>query len=227
MKFNKEHISIISLSISGIATMITMISIFFFEDKKVNTTDSIALSLLIILLFVTILIYSYSVIKRTKPIHHIYISFSNKDKQFATKIYSEININLSENIKYKFDVFFKEEIPFGENIDEIVERKISSSNIYLLLVTSNYIDDKNCKKEFMKIYNKYINRKRDCKVSIIPIVGDYANLSLLPRDLSNIKSLMISDSNFDENFSVQIKKLTDDLIGRQKDRKKQNREQLN
>ena len=91
-----------------------------------------------------------------------------------------------------------------------MQKYIEKSDIVIVLVSENYITSEWCYNEFLSIAN--LNKR------IIPIVlNSYSDLSRLPKDISNIKALSLSDCTSDKDFEEQLLRLAKDLIRQRKD----------
>ena len=167
-----------------------------------------------LLLLVTFFIYSLSVFKRVKPVKNIYISYSFEDEEIANKIIFQLSDQLTHLSKYRFNIISKKDVPYGEDLYKTIKTNINKSDIFLLIISTSYIQKESCIKEFQDIFQKKLNTQ----VKIIPIVMDsFDNLSKLPNNLSNIKSLSLIDYCTEEDFSQRITSLANDLIKQRKD----------
>lgn len=94
------------------------------------------------------------------------------------------------------------------------ENRPLSSRTVPCPLSSSYLQKESCIKEFQDIFQKKLNSE----VKIIPIILDsFDNLSELPKNLSNIKSLSLIDCCSEEDFSQRITSLANDLIKQRKD----------
>ena len=214
MKFNKNNLAIISLLICAVSLMATMLSVFFTQSDISYETNKELLMVATLLLCITFCVYSLAVFKRVKPIKNIYISYSFEDEETADKIIFQLNDQLTHLSKYRFNIISKKDVPYGEDLYKAITTNINKSDIFLLVISSSYLQKESCIKEFQDIFQKKLNSE----VKIIPIILDsFDNLSELPKNLSNIKSLSLIDCCSEEDFSQRITSLANDLIKQRKD----------
>lgn len=214
MKFNKNNLVIISLLICAVSLMATMISVFFVQSDISYETNTELLIVATLLLCITFFIYSLAVFKRVKPIKNIYISYSFEDEEIVDKIFFQLNDRLTYLSKYRFNIISKKDVPYGEDLYKTITTNINKSDIFLLVISSSYLQKESCIKEFQDIFQKKLNSE----IKIIPIILDsFDNLSALPKNLSNIKSLSLIDCCSEEDFSQRIASLANDLIKQRKD----------
>lgn len=214
MKFNKNNFVIISLLTCAVSLMVTMIAVFFVQSEINYKTNNRLLLLATLLLFITFCMYLLAVFNRVKPIKNIYVSYSFEDEEIAEKIISQLNTQLTSLSKYKFNVISKKDISYGEDLYKTITNNINKSDIFLLIISTSYIQEESCIKEFHFIFERELNSN----IKIIPItLYSFENLSELPKDLSNIKSLSLIDCSSEEDFSHRISLLAKDLVRQRKD----------
>ena len=170
----------------------------------------------IILAFATALVaslsatYVLSIIRRINPKQYIYISYTGQDKDTALLVSQILSEQFKRLSKYRFEIITVDSIPFGEDMSATMQKYIEKSDIVIVLVSENYITSEWCYNEFLSIAN--LNKR------IIPIVlNSYSDLSRLPKDISNIKALSLSDCTSDKDFEEQLLRLAKDLIRQRKD----------
>ena len=86
MKINKNNLQIITLVITAFAIITTMISMLYSTSSNQLENNAVILSLAAGLVFITIGVYAFLIITRTKPKKYIYISYSRADKDIVQKI---------------------------------------------------------------------------------------------------------------------------------------------
>lgn len=87
---------------------------------------------------------------------------------------------------------------------------IRKSEIVIIIISPDYIQSEWCKKEFSII--------SESGKKIIPIITDsFHDLSLLPKDLSNIKALSLRNCTSGNELNKKISILAKDLIKRRID----------
>lgn len=209
MKFNKNNIQIFILLISAFALMFTMLSILK-HDSSPQYDNILVLTLAILLVIFTSVIYLSLIIKRISPKKYIYISYSYMDKEIAEKTSLVLSEHFKSLSKYRFEIITADSIPFGNDIYVTMQENMSKSDIIIIIVSPAYLKSESCQKEFTAIYK---GNKR-----IIPIVTeDFSDLAKLPKDISNIKALSLINCKSEEDFSKIMSTLAIDLIKQRKD----------
>lgn len=208
MKFNKNNLQLVALMIATFSIVITIFSII--KDSKVLYINSIIiLSLATGLIATLFCFYALLLLRRINPKQYIYISYSGKDKDTALLISETLNKQLEKLSKYRFEIITADSISYGEDMYTTMQKNIEKSEIILILVSESYINSKWCTDEFTSIMN--MNKR------IIPIVmNSFGDLSLLPKDISNIKALSFSECETEKNFKEQLLRLSKDLIKQRK-----------
>lgn len=209
MKFNKNNLQIISLLLAVFAILATIFSLM--DDTKLLYTDNESILILATVLIAILSVsYTFIIIRRVNPKQYIYISYTGQDKETALLIAQTLSKQFEQLSKYRFEIITADSIPFGEDMSATMQEYIKKSNIVILLVSESYIENKWCSNEFMSMIN--MNKK------IIPIVmNSYGDLSRLPKDISNIKALSLSDCTSDKDFEDQLLRLAKDLVRQRKD----------
>lgn len=214
MKFNKNNLAIISLLVCAASLMATMISAFFAQSDINYKNNTELLIVATLLIGTTFCLYSLTIFNRVKPIKNIYVSYSFKDEEIAEKLISQLNDELTHLSKYRFNIISKKDVPYGEDLYKSISANVNKSDIYLIVVSSSYLQKESCRKEFEYIFQRQIN----FKAKIIPIILDsFDNLTQLSENLSNIKSLSLIECCTEEDFAQRITSLANDLIRQRKD----------
>lgn len=214
MKFNKNSVIVFALLLTALALMATMVSVLLVDVGFENYEDSTTLILSVTLIAVTFCLYAFTILNRTKPIKYIYISYSFKDKSIATLVNTELDNQIKTLSKYRYRVLTENDVAFGEDLYSSIAHSISKSDIFIIIVSPEYLQTERCLNEFRTISQKTLNND----IKIIPIVlRDFGDLAKLPKDLSSIKALSLIDCEDEKDISKQIKLLAEDLIKRRKD----------
>lgn len=209
MKFNKYNIQIIALIISALGLMVTMLS-FTRDNLLIHYDSTDVLTLATALVGLTTTIYFGVAIKRKNPKKYIYLSYASMDKVVAEKISSELSKQFKVLSKYRFEIVTADSIPLGSDMNIAMKENIFKADTIIIIVSSSYLQNEWCQKEFTAISNE---NKR-----IIPIVTEsFSNLERLPKDISNVKSLSLINCESDKDFSNTISILAKDLIKQRKD----------
>lgn len=204
MKLNKNNIQIITLIISAFALMLTMVSILT-EHTFFKYDSVLVLSLAILLVIITGCIYAILIIKRINPKKYIYLSYARADAEVAKKILLFLDEQFRKLSKYRFEILTADIIPFGNDLDETMQKYISKADIVIIIVSQPYLQSEWCQKEFISIS---LEKKR-----IIPIVTkSFGDLAKFPMDLSKIKSLSLTDHESEEIFLNKLNILAKDII---------------
>lgn len=214
MKFNKNSMIIFALLLTAVALMATMVSVLLVDVGVDSYEDTTTLILSITLISITFCLYALAILNRTKPIKYIYISYSFKDKGIATFINDELSNQLKTLSKYRYRILTDNDVAFGEDLYNSIAHNIDKSDIFVIIVSPEYLQKERCLNEFRTISQKALNKD----IKIIPIVlHDFSDLAKLPKDLSSIKALSLIDCEDESDVSQQIKLLAEDLIKRRKD----------
>ena len=209
MKVNKNNVQIIILLVSAFGLMAIMLFILI-ENKLPIYDNSIALTLVTILVILTTFIYALLIINRVKPKKHIYLSYTKEDKEMAEKIISVLSDLFKKMSKYRFEFITGDSVPFGSNIYTTIKKNISEADIVIIIVSPSYIQSTWCREEFLTIFKD--------KNLIIPVVTEaFSDLTKLPQDISNIKALSLIGCKSEEDFSKAMSILAKDLIRRRND----------
>ena len=209
MKVNKNNVQIIILLVSAFGLMAIMLFILI-ENKLPIYDNSIALTLVTILVILTTFIYALLIINRVKPKKHIYLSYTKEDKEMAEKIISVLSDLFKKMSKYRFEFITGDSVPFGSNIYTTIKKNISEADIVIIIVSPSYIQSTWCREEFLTIFKD--------KNLIIPVVTEaFSDLTKLLQDISNIKALSLIDCKSEEDFSKAMSILAKDLIRRRND----------
>lgn len=208
MKFNKNTFQIITLLIATLSLIVTIFSVVDNTRLFLNNETILALEAAIVTpLFAT---YVLSIIRRINPKQYIYISYTGQDKDTALLVSRILSEQFKRLSKYRFEIITVDSIPFGEDMSATMQGYIKKADIVIILVSDAYIKSEWCYNEFISITN--MNKR------IIPIVlNSYSDLSRLPKDISNIKALSLSDCTADKDFEDQLLRLAKDLIRQRKD----------
>ncbi len=209
LKENIRSLDIISL-LSAAAALIVGLFTIVFDNKRINTENTILMILLVSLATTVLTGYILLIIRRINPKQYIYISYTRADKELAEEIKDILENQLNKMSKYRFEVLTADSIPFGANMNSTLQEYISESNTVIVIVSEKYIMSDWCKTEFVKI----VEEGKKC----IPIVTDsYNDLSNLPKDISNIKALSLIDCSTREELERRLKTLSKDLIKTHRD----------
>lgn len=204
LKKNVQSLDIISLLSTAAALIVALFTIVF-DNKRINTENTILMILLVSLATTVLTAYILLIIRRINPKHYIYISYARADKELAKDIKDVLDDQLNKLSKYRFEVLTADSIPYGANMNSTLQEYISKSNNVIVIVSEKYIMSHWCNTEFVKIEEE--GKK------IIPIVTDsYNDLSNLPKDISNIKALSLKDCSTREELERRLKILAKDLI---------------
>jgi len=205
MKINKNNLQIITLVITAFAIITTMISMLYSTSSNQLENNAVILSLAAGLVFITIGVYAFLIITRTKPKKYIYISYSRADKDIVQKIATSLENQFHSLSKYRFEVLTADSIPFGSEMDSAVKDSLSKSEIIIIIVSPSYIKSFWCEKEFKTIISE--------KKTIIPVVvTSFKDLSKLPVDMSGIKALSLAGCKNEKEIESKVSSLAKDLI---------------
>lgn len=208
MKFNKNNFQIITLLIATLSLIVTIFSVV--DNTRLFLDNEIILALATALVTSLFATYVLSIIRRINPKQYIYISYTGQDKDTALLVSRILSEQFKRLSKYRFEIITVDSIPFGEDMSATMQEYIKKSDIVIVLVSDTYIKSEWCYNEFVSIAN--MNKR------IIPIVlNSYSDLSRLPKDISNIKALSLSDCTSDKDFEEQLLRLAKDLIRQRKD----------
>lgn len=208
MKFNKNNFQIITLLIAALSLIVTIFSVV--DNTRLFLDNEIILAFATALVASLSATYVLSIIRRINPKQYIYISYTGQDKDTALLVSRILSEQFKRLSKYRFEIITVDSIPFGEDMSATMQKYIEKSDIVIVLVSENYITSEWCYNEFLSIAN--LNKR------IIPIVlNSYSDLSRLPKDISNIKALSLSDCTSDKDFEEQLLRLAKDLIRQRKD----------
>lgn len=208
MKFNKNNFQIITLLIAALSLIVTIFSVV--DNTRLFLDNEIILAFATALVASLSATYVLSIIRRINPKQYIYISYTLQDKDTALLVSQILSEQFKRLSKYRFEIITVDSIPFGEDMSATMQKYIEKSDIVIVLVSENYITSEWCYNEFLSIAN--LNKR------IIPIVlNSYSDLSRLPKDISNIKALSLSDCTSDKDFEEQLLRLAKDLIRQRKD----------
>ncbi|MGE9949482.1 toll/interleukin-1 receptor domain-containing protein [Coprococcus catus] len=208
MNFNKNNFQIITLLIAALSLIVTIFSVV--DNTRLFLDNEIILAFATALVASLSATYVLSIIRRINPKQYIYISYTGQDKDTALLVSQILSEQFKRLSKYRFEIITVDSIPFGEDMSATMQKYIEKSDIVIVLVSENYITSEWCYNEFLSIAN--LNKR------IIPIVlNSYSDLSRLPKDISNIKALSLSDCTSDKDFEEQLLRLAKDLIRQRKD----------
>ena len=191
MNFNKNNFQIITLLIAALSLIVTIFSVV--DNTRLFLDNEIILAFATALVASLSATYVLSIIRRINPKQYIYISYTGQDKDTALLVSQILSEQFKRLSKYRFEIITVDSIPFGEDMSATMQKYIEKSDIVIVLVSENYITSEWCYNEFLSIAN--LNKR------IIPIVlNSYSDLSRLPKDISNIKALSLSDCTSDKDW---------------------------
>ena len=203
MKKRKPDFEIITLIFAAISLVFSIIMVlnnkFVFRDQ-----NELLLSAVVAIAGLVFVEYALIIYKKSNPKKYIYISYSENNREVAELVEDLLSRQLKRYSKYRFEFLSSDSISYGDNIKETTLENIKKSDFVLILVSSSYLSSDYCTSEFMMVY--------DLGKKIIPIVLDsVTNLSRLPKDISNIKALILSDYNSASDFEKQLLLLAKDF----------------
>lgn len=122
------------------------------------------------------------IIKKTHS--KIFISYSQEDKYIAEKFFNKLK---KEGFEPWLDV---KSIKPGEDLQNSIDKAIQKTDLFIVLVSKNIIQDERVKKEIQVALN-IAQRKLDKEIFVLPIKIDNSEV---PNTLSNFKYLDFSRS---------------------------------
>ena len=113
-----------------------------------------------------------------------FISYSHRDRAALERLHTHLAVLRSDG---RLDEWFDREILAGEEVDFEIEERLESSELFLLLVSPDFLASDYCVKREMK---RALERHRSGDARVVPIViepCDWAstalrNLKALPQD---------------------------------------------
>ncbi len=208
MKHHNE-IQILSLFIAALSLIVGLF-IILHDVNYFNNENMFLIAILSIFAGFVVTTYILSFIKRVNPKQYIYISYAGADKETANQVAVTLDKELEKISKYRFEILTADAIPYGADMRTTMHEFLAKANIVIVIVSENYIMSEWCNEEFLELF------RMDKK--IIPIVTQsYTHLSRLPKDISNIKALLVKDCESDEDFRSQLILLAKDLVRQRKD----------
>lgn len=209
MKFNKNTNQIIALFATALSLILALFTIVF-DANRFDTNNIYFLVLISLGTGIIMFAYVLLIVKRINPKQYIYISFADADKDLAKLIETKLEEQLNNKSKYRFEFLTPEKIPYGSNISDTVKEYLDRSNIVIAIVSKDYIESSYRNKEFSEILS--MNKK------IIPVVIDsYESIEKLPKDVRNIKSLLLDNRENTEDLDFKLSCLAKDLVRQRMD----------
>ena len=204
MKSYKNLLHTLALVAAALSLIIALFTILFDTEKFALSNTYLMIAMLVFAAFITE-IYVILIIKRINPKQYIYVSSTQADSETVECIVQMLEEELKKASKYRFEILTPNSIPFGSDIQKTMSEYLEKSNIVFVIVSENYLMSERCNREFITI--------SAMKKKIIPIVTEsYSQLSQLSHNISNIKSLSISDCKTPEDFANKMHILALDLI---------------
>lgn len=205
----KNEMQILSLLVAAFSLIIGLFTIVY-DTNRFDTENMFFMIMLSVLTISVVITYTMSVIKRINPKQYIYVSFTRADKEVANQVITILEKEFSKISKYRFEILTADKIPYGANMPETMQEFLTKANIVIVIVSENYLISNWCTEEFVQL------SRMDKK--IIPIVIDsYSHLYKLPKDISNIRALLIDDCKSDEDFKQRLIWLAKDLVRQRTD----------
>lgn len=210
MKFNKNNIENLILITSAVAIMVAMPGTLM-DKENLQFDSNIVLILAMVLVTLTGTVYVMLIMKRVNPKKDIYVSYALRDKEMVINLLEGLEENFKKLSKYHYEIISADSISYGSDMRSAMRDNILKSELVIILVSPAYLQSEWCLKEFEEITN--LNKH------IIPIVTEsFADLTKLPKDISNIKALSLRNCESQDDLDKAILKLARDLIKQRKEK---------
>lgn len=138
---------------------------------------------------------------------NLFISYSHHDKKFLDNIIKSLAV-LKDN--FGLYIYYDNNINAGENLWDEIDNYINKSDIYIAIISPDYLSSNSCKKEMDIIFNE---RKTKHKI-FVPIIArecawqdtKLSTIKLLPYDGKPIANHSKADKVYTEIYN-EIKKI--------------------
>lgn len=128
----------------------------------------------------------------------VFISHSNKDSEIAinfSRFLNSINIDI-----ITFCSSLTGMIDQGENFVEVIGRELSNSNVFIPLISTNYLKSKYCMIELGYAYSQCIRKSEQYSIFPFCLPPITKGQALLGTPLAHIQTASLNDKNELHNF---------------------------
>jgi len=178
--------------IPAIAVLISIVGLFFTFLKELTQDRyfGILLSIVSVSFSITISIFILSLFKQKRK-GNIFISYSNKDKQFVEKLINSLKIK-------RFNIIYDNEIvKIGDDWHEAILSGIEKSDIIIAVISDNY--------NASKFVSEELRFAKEYKKKILPIRIN--NTTKIPKGLEDVQF-----ADFTNDYDIGIMQLLKSLI---------------